>query len=161
MAKKKKWNSKNSWRNYRTGTAAAIRQADKHDKAKQSSDYGGKSKGIGGGYGGMDALTAFQNILEAHGDVARIVEECDPVSYYPYEELERMAVIALGIEGIPWKNGIYDKDHDGIDFEEEVAAYIEEVLPTQIAMEWLNGERWIPEEVCNWAFYVVSDHNRK
>lgn len=157
---KKKWNSKNSWRNYRTGTAASIRAADAHDKAKGSSDYGGKSKGIGGGSGGMDALTAFQNIMEAHGGEARIVDECDPTSYYPEEELERMAVIALGLEGIPWKNGIYDKDKDGIDFEEEITAYIEEVLPTQIAMEWLDGTRWIPEDVCHWAFYEVSDHNR-
>ena len=72
-----------------------------------------------------------------------------------------MAVIALGLEGIPWKNGIYDKDKDGIDFEEEIEAYIDEVLPTQIAMEWLDGTRRIPEDVCTWAFYEVSDHNRK
>lgn len=155
-----KWNSKNSWRNYRTGTAASIRAASAHDKAKSSSDYGGASKGTGSGSGGMDALTAFQNIMEAHGGESRIVDECDPCSYYPEEELEHMAEIALGIEGIPWKNGIYDKDRDGIDFEEEVAAYIDNVLPTQIAMEWLDGSRWIPEEVCEWAFYEVSDHNK-
>ena len=155
-----KWNSKNSWRNYHSGTAASIRAASAHDKARGSSDYGGGSKGKGAGSGGMDALTAFQNIMEAHGDVARIVDECDPCSYYDYEELEHIAELALGIAGIPWRNGIYDKDHDGIDFEEEIEAYIEDVLPSQIAMEWLDGTRWIPEEVCEWAFYQVSDHNR-
>ena len=156
-----KWNSKNSWRNYRTATSASIRAADAHDKARSSSDYGGKSKGKGSGTGGMDALTAFQNIMEAHGGVTRVVDECDPTSFYPYEHLEKMAEQALGLEGIPWKNGIYDKDHDGIDFEEEIAAYIEEVLATQIAMEWLDGTRWIPNKVCLWAFYEVSDHNKK
>lgn len=157
---KKTWNSKNSWRNYRTGTAASIRVASAHDKAKSSDGYGGGSKGTGSGSGGMDALTAFQNIIEAHSGVDDIVESCDPCSYYPYDELERMAELALGIAGIPWKNGIYDKDHDGIDFEEEVEAYIEEVLASQIAMEWLDGTKWIPADVLNWAFYDVSDHNR-
>ena len=155
-----KWNSKNSWRNYHSGTAASIRAASAHDKARSSSGYGGGSKGTGGGSGGMDALTAFQNIMEAHGGEGRIVDECDPCSYYDLDELEEMAEIALGLQGIPWKNGIYDKDHDGMDFEEEIAAYIDEVLPTQIAMEWLDGTRYIPEDVCEWAFYEVSNHNK-
>ena len=157
----KKWNDKNSWRNYRTATSASIRTAEKFEKASSSSSFGGGSKGTGGGSGGMDALTAFQNILTAHGGIPRIVDECEPTSYYPYEELKHMAEIALGLEGIPWQNGIYDKDKDGVDFEEEVAAYIDEVLPTQIAMEWMEGEREIPLDVCEWAFYEVSDHNKK
>lgn len=159
MAKRGKWNSKNSWRNYHSGTAASIRAANAHDKASSSDGYGGGSKGIGGGSGGMDALTAFQNIVEAHCGVSGIVDDCDPCSYYPQDELERMAEIALGIEGIPWRNGIYDKDKDGMDFEEEVAAYIDEVLPTEIAMKWLDGDLYIPSEVLDWAFYTISDHN--
>jgi hypothetical protein len=99
--------------------------------------------------------------MEAHGGVSRVVEECDPCSYYPRDELEEMAELALGLQGIPWKNGIYDKDRDGVDFEEEVEAYIEEVLATQIAMDWLDGNRWIPEDVLDWAFYTVSDHNKR
>ena len=161
MAKRGKWNKKNSWQNYRTATAASIRSAAGHDKAKESSSYGGGSKGTGGGSGGMDALTAFQNIMEAHGGVGRIVEECKPCQYYSQQELEEMAVAALGLEGVPWKNGIYDKDKDGVDFEEEVAAYIEEVLPSQIAMDWLDGEKYIPGDVLDWAFYEVSDHNKR
>ena len=157
---KPKWGKRNSWTNKHTGTSASIRAAAAHDTARGSSDYGGGSKGIGGGSGGMDALTAFQNILEAHGGVARIVEECNPTSYYEEEELEAMAEAALGLQGIPWKNGIYDKDRDGVDFEEEIAAYIENVLPSEIAMKWLDGELYIPEEVCKWAFYEVSDHNK-
>lgn len=160
MAKYPKWNKKNSWRNYRTATAASIRTANAHDAAKQSSTWGGKSKGIGGGYGGMDALTAFQNILNAHGGEGRIVDECDPTSYYSGDQLEAWAVAALGLEGIPWKNGIYDKDRDGIDFEEEIEAYIEYILPTEIAQKWMDGALWIPEDVCEWAFYEVSDHNK-
>lgn len=159
MAKYPKWNSKNSWRNYHSGTAASIRAASRHDKASSSSDYGGKSKGKGGGSGGMDALTAFQNIIRAHSSVSDIVENCDPCSYYPEEELEHMAELALGLMGIPWKNGIYDKDKDGMDFEEEVEAYIENVLASEIAMKWLDGELYIPSEVLDWAFYEVSDHN--
>ena len=160
MAKKPKWNNKNSWKNYHTGTSAAIRSASSHDKAKSSSDYGGGSKGTGGGSGGMDALTAFQNIMKAHCEIDDIVDACDPCSYYDQERLEKMAVMALGLEGIPWKNGIYDKDSDGIDFEEEVEAYIEYVLPSEIAMKWLDGDLWIPEPVLRWAFYEVSSHNR-
>ena len=159
MAKYPKWNSKNSWRNYHTGTAASIRGASRHDKAMASDSYGGQSKGIGTGSGGMDALTAFQNIMRAHGSVGMIVDECEPTSYYDSDELIHMAEQALGIEGIPWQNGIYDKDKDGIDFEEEVEYYIEYVLPSEIAMRWLDGEEWIPEDVLDWAFYDVSDHN--
>lgn len=160
MAKRPKWNSKNSWRNYHSGTAAAIRGASAHDKAMSSSDYGGSSKGIGGGSGGMDALTAFQNIMDAHGGVDRIVDECDPCSYYDNDTLEKMAEKALQLEGIPWKNGIYDKDKDGMDFEEEIEAYIDEVLPSEIAMQWLDGKLYIPSDVLDWAFYEVSDHNK-
>lgn len=159
MAKYPKWNSKNSWRNYRTATSASIRTASKHDKAMKSDSWGGSSKGTGGGSGGMDALTAFQNITEAHGGVGLIVSDCNPTSYYDDEELEHMAEVALGLEGIPWKNGIYDKDRDGIDFEEEIQAYIDNVLPSEIAMQWMDGDLWIPEDVCEWAFYDVSDHN--
>lgn len=159
MAKKQRWNKKTSWNNPHSSVMAAIKKALAHDSARGSSDYGGGSKGIGSGSGGMDALTAFQNIMEAHGGVGRIVDECDPCSYFTEEELEHMAEVALGLEGIPWKNGIYDKDTDGIDFEEEIEAYIEEVLPSQIAMEWLDGIRWIPEDVLHWAFYEVSSHN--
>lgn len=152
---KKKWNSKNSWQNKHTATNATIRAAAGLDAARGSGAYGGKSKGTGGGYGGMDALTAVQNICDAHSvDVAGWVRD-----YYDDDELERMAVIALGLEGIPWKNGIYDKDHDGIDFEEEVEAMME-MLPYTIAEEWLSGERYMPQEFCDYCFYDVSDHNK-
>lgn len=157
----KKWNKKNSWQNKRTATGASIGRANTYESATRSESFGGKSKGTGGGRGGMDALTAFQNILTAHGGVQRIVDETDPCSYYDDDFLEGLAEIALGIVGIPWKNGIYDKDLDEVDFEEEVEAYIEFVLPTDIAMQWLSGELWIPEEVLDWAFYEVSDHNKK
>lgn len=154
-----KWNNKNSWRNYRTATNATIRAASAHDDfmAQYGHTVGGKSKGIGSGYGGMDALTAFQNIMGAHvGNGFDIADEIDVGSYY---DLEEESVKALGLEGIPWKNGIYDKDRDGIDFEEEVEAMME-LIAGYIAQEWLDGTRYIPEDVLNWAFYEVSDHNR-
>ena len=155
MAKKAKWNSKNSWKNRHTATNATIRAAAGLDSARASGTYGGASKGIGGGYGGMDALTAVQNICDAHSvDVAGWVRD-----YYDEEELEKMAVAALGLEGIPWKNGIYDKDRDGIDFEEEVEAMIE-MLPYTIAEQWLSGEVYMPSEFCDYCFYEVSDHNK-
>ncbi len=153
-----KWNNKNSWRNYRTSTNASIRAASRHDDfmSKYGNTVGGKSKGIGGGSGGMDALTAFQNIMDAHiGDGFDIAEEIDVGAYY---DLEAEAVKALGLEGIPWENGIYDKDNDGIDFEEEVEAMMT-IIAGYIAQEWLDGARHIPGEVLDWAFYEVSDHN--
>ena len=154
-----KWNKKNSWLNYRTATNASIRAASAHDKwvSEFGDTFGGKSKGIGSGYGGMDALTAFQNIMDAHvGDGFAIAEEVDVGAYY---DLEAEAVKKLGLEGIPWRNGIYDKDRDGIDFEEEVEAMME-IIAGYIAQEWLDGIRRIPESVLDWAFYEVSDHNK-
>ena len=156
---KKKWNKKNSWENSRTATSGAIRAASRHDSwvAQYGDTFGGSSKGIGGGSGGIDALTAFQNIMEAHiGDGFDIAEEIDVGSYY---DLESEAVKALGLEGVPWENGIYDKDNDGIDFEEEVEAMMT-IIAGFIAQEWLDGIRWIPGEVLEWAFYEVSDHNQ-
>lgn len=155
MARKyPKWNKKNSWRNYHTATNATIRTATALDNARASGTYGGKSKGIGSGYGGMDALTAIQNICDAHDpDVAGWVED-----YYGEEELQAMAVRLLGLEGIPWQNGIYDKDKDGIDFEEEVEALME-LMPEMIAEQWLSGEVYMPQEFCDYCFYEVSDHN--
>lgn len=156
---KKKWNKKNSWQNSRTATSGSIRAASRHDSwvSEFGSTFGGQSKGTGGGSGGMDALTAFQNIMDAHiGDGFDIAAEVDVEAYYNIEE---EAVKALGLEGIPWKNGIYDKDKDGIDFEEEVEAMME-LMPGYIAQEWLDGVRRIPIDVLDWAFYEVSDHNR-
>lgn len=153
-----KWNKKNSWQNSRTATSGAIRAASRHDSfmSKYGSTVGGGSKGTGSGSGGMDALTAFQNIMEAHvGDGFSIAEEVDVGSYY---DIQAEAVKALDLEGVPWQNGIYDKDRDGIDFEEEVEAMME-LMPGYIAQEWLDGARYIPGDVLNWAFYEVSDHN--
>lgn len=155
MAKKGRWNNKNSWQNKHTATNATIRAAAGLDAAKSSGSYGGGSKGTGSGSGGMDALTAVQNICEAHSvDVEGFVRE-----YYDDDEFEKMAVIELGLEGIPWKNGIYDKDRDGIDFEEEVEAMME-MLPYIIAEKWLSGEMYMPQDFCDYCFYDVSDHNR-
>jgi hypothetical protein len=150
-----KWNNKNSWMNYRTATNATIRAATSLDNTKANGTYGGKSKGIGSGTGGMDALTAVQNIVEAHGvDVAGWVAD-----YYDDDYFEAMAVKMLGLEGIPWRNGIYDKDRDGIDFEEEVEALME-LMPDMIAEQWLSGDLYMPSDFCDYCFYEVSDHNR-
>lgn len=154
-----KWGKTNSWLNFRTAVNATIRAATAHDSfmSKYGSTVGGKSKGIGSGYGGMDALTAFQNIMAAHiGNGYDIADEIDVGSYY---DLEAEAVKMLGLEGIPWQNGIYDKDRDGIDFEEEVEALME-LMGGMIAQEWLDGKRYIPGDVLDWAFYEVSDHNK-
>lgn len=154
-----KWGKTNSWLNSRTAVNATIRAATAHDSfmAQYGSTVGGKSKGIGSGYGGMDALTAFQNIMAAHvGDGFDIANEIDVGSYY---DLKEEVVKMLGLEGIPWENGIYDKDRDGIDFEEEVEALME-LIGGIIAQEWLDGKRYIPCEVLDWAFYEVSDHNQ-
>ena len=93
MARKyPKWNNKNRWRNYHTATNASIRAATSLDNTKANGTYGGKSKGIGGGWGGMDALTAVQNICEAHSvDVAGYVAD-----YYGEDELQAMAVQYAG-----------------------------------------------------------------
>lgn len=142
---------------FRTAINAHNRAVSSHRKAMATSSFGGTSKGTGGGSGGMDALTAFQNIMAAHvGDGFAIAEEIDVGSYY---DLLQEAIQRLGLEGIPWQNGIYDKDKDSIDFEEEVDALLE-VLPGYIAQEWLDGLRYIPPDVLDWAFYEVSDHNK-
>ena len=152
---KKRWSKKNSWQNQHTATNAAIRAASAVDDARAGGTYGGKSKGIGGGSGGMDALTACQNIVDAHGvDVAGWAED-----FYDEEQMEKFAVDMLGLEGIPWKNGIYDKDKDDIDFEEEVEALMA-IMPDIIAENWMSGAWSMPQEFCDYCFYDVSDHNR-
>ena len=94
--------------------------------------------------------------MAAHvGDGFDIADQIDVGSYY---DLKDEVVKMLGLEGIPWENGIYDKDRDGIDFEEEVEALME-LIGGIIAQEWLDGKRYIPCEVLDWAFYEVSDHN--
>lgn len=153
-AKGKKWNNKNSWLNPHTASNAMIRTYTGIDNIKRFTVLGGKSKGIGSGSGGMDALTAVNNIVDAHGvDVADWVSD-----YYGDDELQAIAVRMLGIEGIPWQNGIYDKDRDGIDYEEEVESLMDD-LPEMIADEWLSGQRWMPQEFCDYCFYEVSSHN--
>lgn len=142
---------------YRTALAAYNRAMSQHRQSRAQRKFGGGSRGEGGGTGGMDALTAFQNIMSAHiGGGEDIAAHIDVGSYY---DLLQEAVERLELQGIPWQNGIYDKDKDGIDFEEEVDALMGR-LPALIAQEWLDGDRYIPEDVLHWAFYEVSDHNK-
>lgn len=38
--------------------------------------------------------------------------------------------------------------------EENAYEYAEE-----LAQAWLDGDEWIPEEIMDWAWYDLSDHN--
>ena len=123
---------------------------------------GGRSKGI--------ALDRFRSIVDAHSDIEGIVEEfhlneqgCGYQSLDGYddcwtqayeEEYQRAEVKSMIIEAT---TGIYIEPEDLIDWdrvEEDAYNYA-----LELAGAWYEGGDWIPEEVLDWAFYDLSDHN--
>ena len=125
---------------------------------------GGQSYG-GGGWG----LDRFNSIIDAHSSVDDIIEEwglADEGCHYqsldgysnPYTQAyreerelaeEEAEVLAMLGEVIDVELLI---DWDAV--EENAYEYAEE-----LAQAWLDGDEWIPEEIMDWAWYDLSDHN--
>lgn len=119
----------------------------------------------GGGWG----LDRFNSIIDAHSSVDDMIEEwgladegcryqsldgySNPYTQAYREERERaeeeVEVLAMFGEEIDVELLI---DWDTV--EENAYEYAEE-----LAQAWLDGDEFIPEEICDWAWYDLSDHN--
>ena len=114
--------------------------------------------------GGTDAATAFANITNAHCDPDELIFEfgmdqeggyedpelgCSPWEMAYREALEEVMDDAMVLQCDP---------EDLIDWDE-----VEEVAydyAYDYAERLMSGTEWIPdEEMLDWAFYDVSDHN--
>ena len=122
-----------------------------------------------GGSGGW-GLDRFNSIISAHSSAEDIVDEFgldqdgrgymsvdgeeDSYTQAYNEALVKAEAVSIQIEEMI---GISIAPEDLID-EDEVAerAYS---LALRLVGEWLSGATWIPEEVMEWAWYDVSDHN--
>ena len=131
-------------------------------------ESGGQSYS-GGGWG----LDRFNSVVKAHSSVEGIVEEFmldDEMCEYPSlegyencytqayeEEYERadawIMMHDMGIAGAPFEG----EPEDIMNMERvERDAYR---YATQLAQAWLSGDEFVPEEVMDWAWYDLSDHN--
>ena len=123
----------------------------------------------GGGWG----LDRFQSIIDAHSSIEDIVEEWDldsessnymSLDGYPncyaqaYQEevdkaVEKADIINMLL--LPFEEEVDPEDlidYDKID--ENAYEYA-----CDLAEAWYDGTEWIPEEVMDWAWYDLSDHN--
>ena len=123
----------------------------------------------GGGWG----LDRFQSIIDAHSSTEEMVEEWNlygedstymSLDGYPncytqaYQEeydkaqekadILNMILIEFGVEVLP--EDLMDMDT----VEENAYEYA-----CDLAEAWYSGQEWIPEEVMDWAWYDLSDHN--
>ena len=127
-------------------------------------EAGGKSYS-GGGWG----LDRFNSIIDAHSSVDDMIDEwgladegcrdqsldgySNPYTQAYREERERAEeeseVLAMLGEELDADLLI---DWDTV--EENAYEYAEE-----LAQAWLDGDEFIPEEICDWAWYDLSSHN--
>lgn len=126
------------------------------------------NKAKGGFAGGYGAIT-FGNIMNAHSSEEEIVEEFeldgeDCHYKHPsfettcYKQAYREALMEAQIEAAML--GVFGMDvdpEDLIDWDKvEENAYD---YALDLASMYIGGETWIPEDILDWAYYDVSDHN--
>lgn len=126
--------------------------------------YSGGSAGWG--------LSRFRSIIDAHSSIEDMVEEwgldAEDSTYmspdgYPNcytqayeEEYERASVMADMMSALTGGLIHFDPE-DFMDYERiEMNAY---EYACQLADNWYSGAEWIPEEIMDWAWYDLSDHN--
>ena len=127
----------------------------------------GRSYG-GGGYG----LDRFRSIIDAHSSIEDIVSEwelndemCEYQSLEGYdncwtqayeEEYERAEYLAMLIS-IENEFGDEPDPEDLMNWERVERDALKYAM--QLAKAWYSGDEWIPEEIMDWAWYDLSDHN--
>ena len=119
----------------------------------------------GGGWG----LDRFQSIIDAHSSIEDMVDEF---------ELDDESCPYMSLDGYPncYKQA-YQEERDKAEAEAEILAFFGEILDPEDLMDmdavdenayeyacelaeaWYSGQEWIPEEVMDWAWYDLSDHN--
>lgn len=115
------------------------------------------------------ALDRFQSIVDAHSDTEDIVEVFS---------LNEEGCGYMSLDGYPdcWTQA-YEEEYERCVIEAEILAMMgievdpEELIDWEVIEEnahsyacdlanaWYSGDEWIPEEVLDWAFYDLSDHN--
>ena len=123
----------------------------------------------GGGWG----LDRFQSVIDAHSSIEDMVDEF---------ELDSENSNYMSLDGYPnCYTQAYQEEYDKAQEEAEILNMIlielgEEVDPEDLmdmdavdenayeyacdlAEAWYSGQEWIPEEVMDWAWYDLSDHN--
>ena len=125
---------------------------------------GGKSYS-GGGWG----LDRFQSIIDAHSSIEDMVDEF---------ELDDESCPYMSLDGYPnCYTQAYQEELSEAKEEAEILAFFGEVIDPEDLMDmdeveenayeyacdlaeaWYSGQEWIPEEVMDWAWYDLSDHN--
>ena len=125
---------------------------------------GGKSYS-GGGWG----LDRFQSIIDAHSSIEDMVDEF---------ELDSENSNYMSLDGYPnCYTQAYQEELSEAKEEAEILAFFGEVIDPEDLMDmdeveenayeyacdlaeaWYSGQEWIPEEVMDWAWYDLSDHN--
>ena len=123
----------------------------------------------GGGWG----LDRFQSIIDAHSSIEDIVDEF---------ELDDESCPYMSLDGYPnCYTQAYQEELSKAKEEAEILSFFEEdeeeeIYPEDLmdmdevdenayeyacdlAEAWYDGREWIPEEVMDWAWYDLSDHN--
>ena len=125
---------------------------------------GGKSYN-GGGWG----LDRFQSVIDAHSSIEDMVDEF---------ELDSESSNYMSLDGYPnCYTQAYQEELSEAKEEAEILAFFGEVIDPEDLMDmdeveenayeyacdlaeaWYSGQEWIPEEVMDWAWYDLSDHN--
>ena len=125
---------------------------------------GGKSYS-GGGWG----LDRFQSIIDAHSSIEDMVDEF---------ELDDESCPYMSLDGYPnCYTQAFQEELSEAKEEAEILAFFGEVIDPEDLMDmdeveenayeyacdlaeaWYSGQEWIPEEVMDWAWYDLSDHN--
>ena len=119
----------------------------------------------GGGWG----LDRFQSIIDAHSSIEDMVDEF---------ELDSESSNYMSLDGYPnCYTQAYQEERAKAQEEAEILAFFGEVIDPEDLMDmdeveenayeyacelaeaWYSGQEWIPEEVMDWAWYDLSDHN--
>ena len=119
----------------------------------------------GGGWG----LDRFQSVIDAHSSIEDMVDEF---------ELDSESSNYMSLDGYPnCYTQAYQEERAKAQEEAEILAFFGEVIDPEDLMDmdeveenaydyacelaeaWYSGQEWIPEEVMDWAWYDLSDHN--
>ena len=119
----------------------------------------------GGGWG----FDRFQSIIDAHSSIEDMVDEF---------ELDSESCPYMSLDGYPnCYTQAYQEELSEAKEEAEILAFFGEVIDPEDLMDmdaveenayeyacdlaeaWYSGQEWIPEEVMDWAWYDLSDHN--
>ena len=138
--------------------------------AKSASTVGGYRVASGKSYsGGGWGLDRFQSIIDAHSSIEDMVDEW---------ELDSENSNYMSLDGYPnCYAQAYQEELNKAEAEADILEFFgEEVDPEDLmnmdavdenayeyacdlAEAWYSGQEWIPEEVMDWAWYDLSDHN--